>query len=185
MQEPYKQGLANQLDPASNASGRKDAGAARIGAPTGQPSSSEITLIGVPTPFPEGEGHRPEGANRKPSDHAAESENLRTWQNSLRENRETPGTSLCGYGRGRREKAERPHVLHARSWGVGRSRSTDDADEQGRPVGDGGVCRGKGIERGDGPLRRPRPGHSAGSGGSLRREGHGPPALPVGAFDPS
>jgi hypothetical protein len=185
MKEPRKKGLASHLDPESCATSREVGGEALTGAHPGQPSSSEITLIGVPTSFPEGEGHRQGGVQREPSGHAAESETLCTWGHSLRENRETPGTPPTGTGGGRREKAVWPYVPHVRSWGVGRSHSTDDAGEQGRPAGDGGVCRGKGIEQGDGPVRRPRPGHSAGTGGSLRRRDHGSLALPASTSDPS
>ncbi len=46
MKEPYKQGVANQLDPESCAGGREVAGEALTGAHAGQPLSSEITLIG-------------------------------------------------------------------------------------------------------------------------------------------
>jgi hypothetical protein len=67
--------------------------------------SSEITLIGVPTSFREGEGHTRTGANREPAVDAAESQTLGMRRYSLRENRETPGTPLTDGGEGRREKA--------------------------------------------------------------------------------
>jgi RNA-directed DNA polymerase len=115
MKEPYKQGVANQLDPEPCAGGREAAGEALTGAHAGQPLSSEITLIGVLTPSPEGEGHRKADAKREPADHAAESQTLSMREHSMRENRETPGTPLAGGGEGRREKAfcqaSRVHVL--------------------------------------------------------------------------
>ncbi len=54
MQEPRKKGLANQFDPESCAGDREVAGDALTGAHVGQPLSSEITSIGVPTLYGEG-----------------------------------------------------------------------------------------------------------------------------------
>jgi RNA-directed DNA polymerase len=105
MQEPYKQGVANQLDPESCDGGRKDAGEALTGAHAGQPLSSEITSIGVPTSYDEGEGHRETGVIGKPAAHAAESETLSMRENSMRENRETPAMSLAVGVKDRPEKA--------------------------------------------------------------------------------
>ena len=105
MKEPYKQGVANQLDPESCAGGREVAGEALTGAHAGQPLSSEITLIGVPTSSPEGEGHRKADAKREPADHAAESQTLSMREHSMRENRETPAIPLSVGGGGRSEKA--------------------------------------------------------------------------------
>jgi hypothetical protein len=105
MQEPHEKGRAIHLDPESGASGRKVAGEARTGAHTGQPSSSEITAIGVPTLCCEGEGHRQGGVSRESLGHAAESETLRTCGNSMRENRETPALPWPIVGQGRPEKA--------------------------------------------------------------------------------
>ena len=105
MQEPYKEGLANHVDPESCAGGREAAGEALTGAHTGQPSSSEITFIGVPTPCYEGEGHRPDGASREPTGHAAESKTLGMCENSMRENWETPALPSTDGGEGRPEKA--------------------------------------------------------------------------------
>src|ERR1700682_6719722 len=108
MKEPHKKGPAMHLDPESCASGREAAGEALTGAHTGQPSSSEITFIGVPTPCCEGEGHMQDDATREPSGNAAESETLRMCGNSLRENRETPAMSLTVGGKDRPEKALGP-----------------------------------------------------------------------------
>src|SRR5713101_4285756 len=105
MQEPHKKGLANRLDPESCAGDRKVAGEALTGAHTGQPLSSEITLIGVPTLCCEGEGHMQDGVIREPSGNAAESQTLSMCGNSLRENRETPAMSLTVGGKDRPEKA--------------------------------------------------------------------------------
>ena len=106
MKEPYKQGIANQLDPKSCAGGRKVAGEALAGAHAGQPLSSEITLIGVPTLCCEGEGHTATGVKREPGADAAESQTLSMRGNSMRENRETPGMpSAVPHGQGRLEKA--------------------------------------------------------------------------------
>ena len=106
MQESHKQGVAHQLDPKSCAGGRKVTGEALTGAHVGQPSSSEITFIGVPTSCCEGEGHTATGAKREPGAGAAESQTLCMRGNSMRENRETPGMpSAVQHGKGRLEKA--------------------------------------------------------------------------------
>ena len=58
MKEPHRKGVANRPDPESCAGGGNIAGEALTGAHAGQPLSSEITSIGVPTLWHEGEGHR-------------------------------------------------------------------------------------------------------------------------------
>ena len=63
MKESHGEGLASHTGPESCADGRKSAGEALTGEHAGQPLSSEITLIGMPTPSPEGEGHTPGGAS--------------------------------------------------------------------------------------------------------------------------
>ena len=63
MKESYGKDLASHPDPESCVGGREDAGEALTGAHAGQPMSSEITLIGVPTPYGEGEGNMADGAN--------------------------------------------------------------------------------------------------------------------------
>jgi hypothetical protein len=126
MQEPYKEGLANHLDPESCAGGRKAAGEALTGAHAGQPLSSEITLTGVPTLYGEGEGNMGDGDQREPTHDAAESETLSMRGNSMRENRETPAApSPIEAEAGRRRL--RPYVRHVRGWGVGRSHTSPDS----------------------------------------------------------
>ena len=49
MKEPYGKGVANHPDPESCAGDGNIAGEALTGAHAGQPLSSEITSIGVPT----------------------------------------------------------------------------------------------------------------------------------------
>ena len=49
MKEPHRKGVANRSNPESCAGGGNIAGEALTGAHAGQPSSSEITSIGVPT----------------------------------------------------------------------------------------------------------------------------------------
>ena len=105
MQEPHKEGVANHLDPESCAGGREVAGEALAGAHAGQPLSSEITLIGVPTLYGEGEGNMKDGVNRESSGDAAESETLSMRGNSMRENRETSKTPSRVTDEGRPEKA--------------------------------------------------------------------------------
>ena len=83
MKEPHRKGVANHPDPESCASHGNMAGEALTGAHAGQPSSSEITLTGVPTLCDEGEGHTKGDANRKSSFDATESQTLCTRGNSL------------------------------------------------------------------------------------------------------
>ena len=148
MKVPHKKGLANQLDPESDAGGRKAAGGAWTGAHTGQPSSSEITSIGVPTPCCEGEGHRTDGATREPADHAAESETLSMCGNSMRENRDTPPLPWTVGGEGRPEKAlsrtsgmhgdgesDGPIVPAKRANNVGPSSAAESVEERGPTKG--------------------------------------------------
>ena len=87
-------------------------------------------------------------ANRKPPLDAAESETLSMCGNSMHENRETLETPLpVAAGKGRTGKAFAV-ARHARLQGVGRSHSTDEAGEQSRPEGGGGVRGGKGTDQG-------------------------------------
>ena len=65
MKEPHRKGVANHPDPESCAGGGNIAGEALTGAHAGQPLSSEITSIGVPTLCCEGEGHTTDTARRK------------------------------------------------------------------------------------------------------------------------
>jgi hypothetical protein len=94
MKEPHKKGLANHLGPESCADDRKVVGEALTGEDAGQPLSSEITSIGVPTSCYEGEGHTKGDAIRKSLFDAAESETLSMRGSSMRENRETPEAPL-------------------------------------------------------------------------------------------
>ena len=105
MKEPHRKGVANHPDPESCAGGGNIAGEALTGAHAGQPSSSEITSIGVPTLLTDGEGHTVGSVNRELSIDAAESKTLSMRGNSMRGNRETPGISLPDGGGERSEKA--------------------------------------------------------------------------------
>jgi len=71
----------------------------------GQPSSSEITSIGVPTLSPEGEGHTADSVTRELFTDAAESETLSMCGNSMHGNRDTLETPTPNGGGGRSEKA--------------------------------------------------------------------------------
>ncbi len=76
MQEPYKKGVANRLDPESCAGAGNRMGEALTGAHAGQPSSSEITSPGVPTSYGERQGHIKGDGIRKPPVNATESKTL-------------------------------------------------------------------------------------------------------------
>ena len=89
MKEPHRKGVANRSNPESCAGGGNIAGEALTGAHAGQPSSSEITSIGVPTLSSEGEGHTADSVNRELFSDAAESETLSMRGNSVHGNRET------------------------------------------------------------------------------------------------
>ena len=65
MKEPHRKGVANHPDPESCAGGGNIAGEALTGAHAGQPLSSEITSIGVPTPWLKGEGHTKRSVQRE------------------------------------------------------------------------------------------------------------------------
>ena len=105
MKEPHRKGVANHPNPESCAGGGNIAGEALTGAHAGQPSSSEITSIGVPTLCDEGEGHVGGRDNRELPDDAAESETLSMCGNSMHGNRETLEAPPPDGGRRRSEKA--------------------------------------------------------------------------------
>ncbi len=105
MKEPHGKGVANRSNPESCAGGGNIAGEALTGAHAGQPSSSEITSIGVPTLCDEGEGHTADSVNRELSLDAAESETLSMRGNSMHGNRETLEALPPDGGGGRSEKA--------------------------------------------------------------------------------
>ena len=103
MQEPYKQGRAYQFGPESCAGPREGAGEALTGGSSGQPLSSEIITLCVPTLSCQGEGHTSSQRNqdRELIGDATESQTLRMDRHLPRGNRETPETPLPVGGRGR------------------------------------------------------------------------------------
>jgi len=105
MKEPHREGVANHSNPESCAGGGNIAGEALTGERAGQPSSSEITSIGVPTSSSVGEGHTADNVSRELSTDAAESETLSKRGNSVHGNRETLETPPPDGGGGRSEKA--------------------------------------------------------------------------------
>jgi len=107
MQEPHKKGVANHLGPESCARGRKVTSEALTGEHAGQPWSSEIPSIGVPTLSNGGEGHTANRVKRARIADAAESETLCMRGRSMRENRETPSASSTRPGEDRPEKGGR------------------------------------------------------------------------------
>jgi len=118
MQEPYKKGVANHLDPESCAGAGNRAGEALTGAHAGQPSSSETTFPGVPTLYGEGEGHIQDGVIGEPFWNATESETLRMRGNFLHGNRETPKTSVTSNASFANGRAERPEKALGHTSGV-------------------------------------------------------------------
>ena len=89
MKEPHKQGLANQFGRESCAGSREGAGEALTAGNPGQPWSSEIITLRVPTLSCQGEGHTRRSALREFLFDATESETLCMDGNSHRGNRET------------------------------------------------------------------------------------------------
>ena len=97
MQEPYKQGRAYQFGPESCAGPREGAGEALTGGSSGQPLSSEINIVCVPTLSCQGEGNTFSQRNqdRELTGDATESETLRMNGHLPRGNRETSAVP-CG-----------------------------------------------------------------------------------------
>ena len=161
MKESYRKGVANHPDPESCVASRKAAIEALTGAHAGRVLSCEIIASGVPTSFHVAEGNTAARRYREPPQDSAQSETPGMHGNSTRENRETPSTPVSDNAAGRLEKAHEPEVQHARRWGVGRSRSTDEVSEQRRAT-----ARRRAWREGDRPRRtsssRPRPGRRAG-----------------------
>ena len=97
MKEPYKQGRAYQFGPESCAGPREGAGEALTGGSSGQPLSSEIITLRVPTLSCQGEGHTFSQRNqdRELTGDATESQTLRRDGHSPHGNRET-SVAPCG-----------------------------------------------------------------------------------------
>ena len=118
MKEPHKKGIANHLDPESCADVGNRVGEALTGAHAGQPSSSEITSLGVPTLYGEGEGHIRDDATRQPPRNVTESETLGMRGNSLHGNRETPKASTTRNADQASGGVERPEKAIGRTSGM-------------------------------------------------------------------
>jgi hypothetical protein len=115
----------------------------------------------VPTLSYQGEGHAKGVVMGETLADTAESENLSMRRHSNRENRETQAIPLPRKRPGTVREGLRPHVGYARRLGVGRFRSTGEADEQTRGGG-GGVRGGKETDQGDRQANLTRAGLRAG-----------------------
>lgn len=149
MQEPHKQGIAYQFGPESCAGRREGTGEALTGGSPGQPLSSEIITLRVPTLSCQGEGHTFSQRNqdRELTGDATESQTLCMDGHLPRGNRETSAVPIGESSpMGRLEQAV-PNVQHARCRGVGRPRSTVETGEQHRNSGSG-ARGGKGVDQG-------------------------------------
>ena len=104
---------------------------------------------------------------REPTRDSAQSETPRMHGYSARENRETPSMPASHRRIGPVGEGREPHVQHARRWGVGRSRSTDEGTERGRTTGPRRFRR-EGDRPRRTPSRRPRPGLRAGPASRAR-----------------
>ena len=96
MQEPYKQGRAYQFGLESCAGPREGSGEALTERSSGQPLSSEIISLRVPTLSCQGEGYTLSQRNqyRELTGDATESQTLRMNGHLPRGNREIPETSV-------------------------------------------------------------------------------------------
>ena len=110
MKESHSEGLAPRTGPESCVDGRKAIGEALTGENTGQPSSGEIKLSGMPTLLSEAEGNIGVGVTRELTLNPAPSENLSTCGNSMPGNREIPLVPPTCMGGGRPGKAQ-SHTL--------------------------------------------------------------------------
>jgi hypothetical protein len=135
-------------------------GEALTGAHAGQPSSSEITSIGVPTLSPEGEGHTADSVNRELSSDAAESETLSMCGNSMRGNRETLETPTTDAVGERSEKACcRTSDMHASRESDGPIVPKKRANKAGLSAAES--VEGRGSTKGNRRASLTRCGHSA------------------------
>jgi RNA-directed DNA polymerase len=116
MKESHRKDLASHPDPESCGGGRKAAGEALTGAHAGQPLSCEIRWSGVPTPFPEAEGHTAASDQGEPAADPAQSQTLRMRGNSSHGSREVPQAPAADGVTGRPEKVkDRASGMYA--WG--------------------------------------------------------------------
>lgn len=92
MKEPYREGVAHHSDPESCADNRKAVGEALTGEHADQVLSCEMRTSRAPMPLTEAEGNTAGSDKRESPAGPAQSETLCTRGNSLRENREVPGT---------------------------------------------------------------------------------------------
>ena len=105
MKEPYGEGLASHTGPEPCAGVREDTGEALAGANTGQVSSCEINLSGMPTPFTQAEGNTEYGDRRESCEGPAQCKTLCMCGNSSHGNREIPKVPVQDGRAGRPEKA--------------------------------------------------------------------------------
>ena len=134
MKESLGEDPASHPDPESCACMGNCAGEALTGAHAGRILSSEIPMFpGADVVLTSGRQHRGQLKLMRAAN-PAESKTLGMRGHSRRENRETPATPDAGKG-GSVGEGLVPYGQHARGWGVGRWRSTDEVPEQGR-VGD-------------------------------------------------
>ena len=125
MKEPHRKGVATRPDPESCAGGGNIAGEALTGAHAGQPLSSEITSIGAPTLYCDGEGHTASSVIRELPAGAAESETLCMRGSFLHGNRETLEVSGSPRARKARGDAERSEKALGRKSDAHVSRESD------------------------------------------------------------
>ena len=162
MKESHRKGVASHPDPESCVASRKAAIEALTGAHAGRVLSCEIIASGVPTSYHVAEGNTAGGASASRPWTLRSPETPGMRGNSTHENRETPSMPIGDQSGGSAGEGHEPDVQHARRWGVGRSRSTDE-----RARTKTGNRRRRAWREGDRPRRtpssRPRPGHRAGA----------------------
>jgi len=104
MQEPHGEGLASHTGPESCAGGRQAVGEALTGEDAGQPWSSEITAIRMPTPLTGGQGHTP-GGDRRVAERSCGVADPCLRGRSMHGNREVPSPPAVDGTSGRPQKA--------------------------------------------------------------------------------
>ena len=118
MKEPDMEGVASHHGPVSCAGGGNIAGEASIGVRIGQPLSSEITTLGVPTGLSGREGHVGRRVRRERRSDPTESKTLCMCGSSMPENREIPVVPRGLTALGTVGEGPWPKSRHARRWEV-------------------------------------------------------------------
>jgi group II intron reverse transcriptase/maturase len=150
MQESYKKDVADHLGPESCIRRREVSDEALTGVRPDPVLSCEIKDTGVPTPLTEAEGPIGDDDQGEPSPDPAQSKTRRMSEHSMRENRETPKTSVSD------GEADRPEKVTRRTSGMHVSGESDGRIVPTNPPNNAGLPTA--AEAGEG--RRPTKGNA-------------------------